>query len=309
MSRKKYLITGAAGFIGSALAQKLIDDGKSIVTIDNFSTGYQENIPFGVDVIEGDCSDSNTISKLDKYEFDAIFHIAGQSSGEVSFSNPEYDLKTNALSTLLLLQYALKTNCKKFIYASTMSVYGDQPDISVNEDAYILPKSFYAVSKMASENYMRIYSEYGIYCTSLRLFNVYGPGQNMMNLKQGMVSIYLAQALKDKRIYVKGSPERYRDFIYIDDVVNAFITALENQKFNYNCYNIATGVRTTVKELLSKLIGNFSFNIPIEYIGSTPGDQFGIYADIKKVRTEIGWNFEIGLKDGIQKMIAWASKQ
>ena len=201
---KNFLITGAAGFIGSALARKLVKNN-NVTTIDNLSTGFESNIPKGVNFINGDCSDIETINKLNNQKFDCIFHIAGQSSGEISFENPAYDLKTNTLSTLLLLNYAKKNKCKKFIYASTMSVYGDQKEEKANESMYCNPKSFYAVGKLASENYCKIYSSKNLNITCLRLFNVYGPGQNMKNLKQGMVSIYLEQIFNKKELIVKGS--------------------------------------------------------------------------------------------------------
>jgi len=180
---KNYLVTGAAGFIGSAVARALVDAGNNVVTVDNLSTGNKDNIPDYVTFFEGDCQDKKIIDKLLVYKFDAIFHIAGQSSGEISFDNPVYDLQTNTQSTLLLLQFALKMGCKNFIYASTMSVYGEQPDGQVAESAILMPKSFYGIGKLASENYLRIYGQYGIKTTALRLFNVYGPGQNMGNLR------------------------------------------------------------------------------------------------------------------------------
>ena len=302
---KTFLVTGAAGFIGAAVAKKLIDDGHQVITIDNLSTGFKENIPAGISFIEGDCADPEVINQLDNYRFDSIFHIAGQSSGEISFEDPTYDLKTNTLSTLLLLQYAVKTECKKFIYGSTMSVYGDQPDTPVNENAETLPKSFYAVGKIASEHYLRIYSQYGMTNTALRLFNVYGPGQNMVNLKQGMVSIFLAQAVEDKRIVVKGSSGRYRDFIYIDDVVEAFLAANRLETSGYRFYNIGTGVRTTVRELLANIEKELPFNIEIKFSDSTPGDQFGIFADISKAKNKMNWYPKTELKKGLSNMVKW----
>ena len=302
---KTFLVTGAAGFIGAAVAKKLIDDGHQVITIDNLSTGFKENIPAGISFIEGDCADPEVINQLDNYRFDSIFHIAGQSSGEISFEDPTYDLKTNTLSTLLLLQYAVKTECKKFIYGSTMSVYGDQPDTPVNENAETLPKSFYAVGKIASEHYLRIYSQYGMTNTALRLFNVYGPGQNMVNLKQGMVSIFLAQAVEDKRIVVKGSSGRQRDFIYIDDVVEAFLAANRLETSGYRFYNIGTGVRTTVRELLANIEKELPFNIEIKFSDSTPGDQFGIFADISKAKNKMNWYPKTELKKGLSNMVKW----
>ena len=194
MISKTYLVTGAAGFIGAAVAKQFIEQGSKVVTIDNLSTGFRGSIPEGVIFIEGNCQDKSIINQLNSYQFDAIFHISGQSSGEISFENPVYDLQTNTESTLLLLKYALKMNCKKFIYASTMSVYGNQSDIPIKEEASTFPQSFYAVGKLASERYLNIYSKYNIEIVALRLFNVYGTGQNIENLKQGKVSIYLAKA-------------------------------------------------------------------------------------------------------------------
>ena len=300
-----FLVTGAAGFIGSALAGKLVDAGHIVVTIDNLSTGFRELIPEGVIFIEGDCQDESIIDQLNSYQFDAIFHIAGQSSGEISFEDPLYDLQTNTQSTILLLKYALKTKCKKFIYASTMSVYGDQPDIPIAEEASTLPKSFYAVGKLASEHYLDIYSKYIIDIVSLRLFNVYGPGQNMENLKQGMVSIFLAQALSNKHILVKGSPERFRDLVYIDDIINSFTIFLGVNKPGYRCYNVSTGVRTTIRDLVEKIIAYLPYEVSVEYSDSTPGDQFGIYGDATKIEKELGWKYQTDLDDGLKKMIKW----
>ena len=300
MNTKIFLVTGAAGFIGSAVAKKLIQEGHQVVTIDNLSTGFEENIPDGVFFIKGDCADQKIIDQLDKYNFNTIFHIAGQSSGEVSFDKPAYDLKTNALSTLLLLKYAQKKNVKKFIYASTMSVYGYQPDRPINEDVITSPKSFYAVGKIASEYYMQLYSNLGITNTALRLFNVYGPGQNMTNMKQGMVSIFLEQAIKNKKIVVKGSSKRFRDFVFIDDVVRAFIQAEMFNDSKYRIFNIGTSKKTTISTLLDQIILNLPFEIVVEYAAPTPGDQFGIYANIEKANTELNWSPNISIEKGIK---------
>ena len=298
-----FLVTGAAGFIGGALAKRLIEHGNKVITIDNLTTGFRESIPEGVIFIEGNCQDESIINQLNSYQFDAIFHIAGQSSGEISFEDPVYDLQTNAQSTLLLLKYALKTNCKKFIYASTMSVYGDQPDIPITEEASTLPKSFYAVGKLASEHYLDIYSKYNMDIVALRLFNVYGPGQNMENLKQGMVSIFLAQALTNKKITVKGSPQRFRDLVYIEDIINSFTIFLGVNKPGYRYYNVSTGIRTTISDLLDKIIAYLPYEVSVEYSDSTPGDQFGIYGDATKIEKELGWKYQTDLDKGLKKMI------
>lgn len=309
MGNKSYLVTGAAGFIGSALAEKLVNAGHSVATIDNLSTGFRENIPEKVDFIKGDCSDTDTIGQLDKYQFDTIFHIAGQSSGENSFGNPAYDLKSNALSTLLLLKYALENSCKKFIYASTMSVYGDQADEPVKESAETNPLSFYAIGKITSEHYTRLFTDFGMTNTVLRLFNVYGPGQNMKNLKQGMVSIFLSQAINSNKIVVKGSPDRYRDFVFIDDIVRAFIQADLFDDSKYRVINIGTGTRTTVSELLEKIVSKLPYEVEVKFSESTHGDQFGVYADVNLADTVLDWRHLCNLDEGLKSMVNWTKER
>jgi len=303
-----FLVTGAAGFIGGAMAKKLIDQGHKVVTIDNLSTGYREAIPEGVEFYKGDCQDYSLINKLEKYSFGAIFHIAGQSSGEISYDDPVYDLQTNAQSTLLLLKLALKTNCKKFIYASTMFVYGAKEDRLIAEDELLEPKSFYGVGKIASEQYMRIYQDYGITSTALRLFNIYGPGQNLKNFRQGMVSIFVAQAVYNEHIHVKGSADRFRDFVNVDDAVDAFIAAYERESNHYLDVNISTAQKTTVKQLIRLIQENIPYDVTTEFKGSTSGDIFGIVGDNSKAFKTLNWKPRIKLDEGLKEMIDWALK-
>lgn len=303
----KYLITGAAGFIGAAIAKKLIEEGNECTTIDNLSTGMKERIPDGCHFIEGDVADEKVINKLKHDDFEGIIHIAGQSSGEVSFENPVYDLNTNAKSTLLLLELAKEIGVKKFVFASSMSVYGDHQEECVNEGCITIPKSFYAVGKLASENYMRIFSTFGIQCTVLRFFNVYGIGQNMNNLKQGMFSIYLAQALKNHHVLVKGSKDRFRDFVYIDDVVHSVLLALNRQVGSaFEIFNVCSEKKKTVEELIEIIGRKLPYEITVKYIEGTPGDQHGIYGSCSKIRSMLGWNPKINFEQGSSMMINWA---
>ena len=300
------LITGAAGFIGSKVTQRLIDHGYKTLTIDNLSTGKKENIPRKTIFIEGDCGDRHIINRLGSYEIDGIIHIAGQSSGEVSFENPAYDLASNTTSTVLLLDFARKKGVKRFIFASTMSVYGDQIHLPVNESSNVNPMSFYACGKLASENYLKIYSNFGIESIALRLFNVYGPGQNLENLKQGMLSIYLAQAINKGEILVKGSKDRFRDFVYIDDVVNAFVKSYLGEWKGYNVYNVCSGKPTMVCELLDGIQESLGKQIGVLLNEGTPGDMFGIYGNYDKINKDLSWKPTTFLNDGLKKMVDWA---
>lgn len=307
---KTYLVTGAAGFIGSAVTQKLMQNNNKVVTIDNLSTGKREVVPEGCIFIEGNDFDANVIKQLDQYKFDAIIHIAGQSSGEVSFENPVYDLQTNTQSTLMLLDYARRSGCHEFLFASSMSVYGDPKEPLVDEMSPACPKSFYAVGKLASENYMRIYSEmYGLRCTALRFFNVFGAGQNMDNLKQGMASIYLALAMKDRHIVVKGSKDRFRDFVYIDDVVDAVVSSIGRDKgHGFEIYNVSNNRKIHVHEIVEQIELSLPYNVTHEYIAGTPGDQRGVFGKWGKIHTQLGWEPKISFEDGLKKMIDWANK-
>jgi len=235
-----------------------------------------------------------------------ICNFAGQSSGEVSFDDPVYDLRTNTESTLRLIKYGLETGCRRFIYASSMSVYGtvaDEPIIVLRKYQH---KCLSGVGKLASENYLRIYSSKGLKFTALRFFNVYGPGQNMQNLRQGMVSIFLKQLLEHDKIIVKGPLDRFRDFVYIDDCVDFTTGIIGNENTFGRFYNVGTGVRTTVKELLEQMIKISGEKKQIVIEKGTPGDQKGIYADTSAALSDIGFKAGFSLEEGLDKMIQWA---
>lgn len=303
---KQVLVTGVAGFIGSHVARRLNAEGYKIYGVDDLSQGKESNIPKGIEFIKADLSDPECVRLFPK-ECQAILHLAGQSSGEISFDNPISDIRKNVFSTLNLLKWGIERKCPKIIYASSMSVYGQQPDAPVNESADCRPSSCYGVGKLASEKYLEVFSKY-ISTAAFRMFNVYGPGQDMENLRQGMVSIYVQQALEKGDVQVKGSLERYRDFVYIDDVVEAWTAILRHSFMQPLILNLGTGARTTVEDLLEAI----KLRLPgsrwhVE--GKTPGDQFGIYADNRKLRKTLGISSFVSLEEGLGKFIQWASQR
>ena len=273
-------------------------EGFTVIGVDDLSSGKQSNVPSSIDFIQGNLADTQTISMLPKAaEF--VLHLAGQSSGEMSFDDPVADLEKNTISTLNLIKYGIGANTSKFVYASSMSVYGNVPDAPIGEDEHVAPLSCYGVGKLAAEKYLNVFCKQ-LSSVSLRMFNVYGPGQDMTNLRQGMVSIYLAQALTNKHIVVKGSLERFRDFIYIDDVVEAWFRAATFAGVVGNTINIGTGVRTTVAQVLEAVKANV-VGTTVEVTDPTPGDQNGIFADTTRMRALLGMSDFVQLADGVKR--------
>ncbi len=302
----KLLVTGVAGFIGSKVAEAALDNDYVVVAVDDLSQGYASSIPRGCEFIKGDLIDPNFVDNLPK-DCEVILHLAGQSSGEVSFDNPVLDLEKNTISTINLIKYGISNKVKKIVYASSMSVYGAAEDRPIEESYACTPLSCYGVGKLAAEHYLKIYQDQ-LPHTIFRMFNVYGPGQDMSNFRQGMVSIYLAHIFKNGHIPVKGSTDRFRDFIYIDDVVNIWLNAIENPCAHNECFNLGTGIRTTISELLEKLqkiLPHFTW----EEIENTKGDQFGIYAETQKIKKSFGDYFFVGLDDGVSRFVEWLNQK
>lgn len=310
--KRTYLVTGGAGFIGSHLSKRLIDRGNRVYILDDLSTGLLRNIPKGAIFYKTDISKAKDLFKINIPEkISCIFHLAAQSSGEASFDNPERDINVNYKASYNMLSFAALKKCPRFIFSSSMSVYGDVSETQrvVAENYPCKPVSFYGCNKLASEILINMFSRNtGLKYTIFRLFNVYGPGQNMNNMKQGMVSIYLAYLINNLPIQVKGSLSRYRDFIYIDDVIKAFIDSEYCKNTYNNVYNIGTSRRITVKELLRFILdiyGKDDFKKWVIVKGSTAGDILGCVADNRKLRNAIGWKPKYTLKQGVARMKEW----
>lgn len=307
----RVLITGGAGFIGAALANRLINEGHAVLVVDNLSTGKQANIPKEAEFIEYDLAKADCLDHLPSGRFDAVCHLAAQSSGPASIEMPYYDLQVNAASTLLLSRWCLKNKVSRFLYASSMTVYGNKHASPVSEDAFCEPIAYYGVSKLASEHLLRLASLEGLRTTSFRMFSVYGPGQNLGNLKQGMASIFMAYLLRGEEVPVTGSLERFRDFIYIDDVVDAWVNALQMKQTPAPVYNLGNGKATTVSELLRILIDVMKLdpNYPIKELSGFAFDQFGLTANIDSTKKDLDWKPKIELSAGLHEMVNWARKE
>lgn len=305
----RYLITGGAGFIGGALARALAARGARITVLDLPQKIEKTSLDPAFKVVAGDVAERATWEAAAGHgPFDAVLHLAAQTSARVSHERPEEDVDTNAKGTLLAADWCRRQGIERLLYASSMAVYGQPETLPVSEDAPPAPVSNYGVSKLAGEHYLRAA---GLPCTTFRLFNVYGPGQDMENLKQGMVSIYLAYVLAGEKVPVTGSLERFRDFIYIDDVVDAWLRVLDGPppgRPARGTYNLGSGVKTTVRQLLDVIIaacGHDPDGYPVEDVGGHPGDPWGTVSDSRRFAEDFDWRPRIDLDRGVGAMVDW----
>ena len=303
------LVTGGAGFIGAYLVKRLIDSGRNVVIVDTLrDVGGISYVHPEADFLNKDICDSALYEKLNDYNFDSVFHLAAQSAGEPSYDDPKYDSLTNSYGTLMLARYCKNMKISKLVYASTVAVYGNNSNGIINEESPINPDSIYGVSKYAGEMYVKqTLAQSDVDYTILRVFNTYGPGENLNFTKKGMVSIYISYVWKSLPIEIKGSLERYRDFTYIKDTVEAFLLAEKTEIAKGNTYNISSGVKTTVSDLIQNILTSFGKDpsYPIIELEGTPGDSFGYHSDISKIKKDLNWKPRTSLKEGLNSYASW----
>lgn len=302
----KVFITGIAGFIGSHLANHFIKNEWEVGGIDNLLTGKEKNLNPNIEWIRGDIRNETDFPHLNG-KLDGVIHLAAQTSGEKSFELPLYDMQTNLMGTYHAYQFALKHQAKWLINMSSMSVYGNVlSEKSVSEDTRPSPVSLYGNTKLAAENMLKLLSQKDkLPVISLRLFNAYGPNQNLDELKQGMISIYLAYMLREKDIIVKGSAERVRDFIYIDDIVSAISAIINASNKQSGIYNLSTGKTTSVKQVLTYLTEATGCKKEIIFTESTPGDIQGFGGSCQSFCSTFNWQPQVAVCDGIKKMVSF----
>lgn len=302
------LITGGNGFLGSNLAKKFLKKGHQVFIIDRSSNKFSLKNKKAI-FIKGDITDFKSLNKLKLPNIDVVLHCAGQPSAALSFSDPELDLKINVLGTLNILRLSKLKHVKKIIFASTFNVYEEnkkKPKLSENNNCEA--KSLYAVSKLAAENYIKLYSKhYNISWSIIRMFNIFGPGQDPNNKSLGMINIFLNMALEKSTIEVKGSLERFRDFIYVDDVVEGWYKVAISKKSNNQIYNLGSGKKTSIKILLNKISKILNKKLEVIELSGTPGDFKGCFANINKIKKELKFKPKFSLDKGLEMFIKWSN--
>jgi len=298
---KKWLITGGCGFIGTNLVSRLVASGKSVRILDNMSFGIPCRFP-EVEFVEGDITDPDVCLKCCK-DIGIVVHLAANTGVEPSVMNPRKDMEENIVGTFNMLEAAKVNHIKKFVFASSGAAVGEC-DPPIREDTAPNPVSPYGASKLAGEAYCRAYQlTFGVDTVALRFSNVYGPESVY---KGSVVSKFIRQALDGKVFEIYGDGTQTRDFIYVDDLVNAIFRSSERGS---GVYQIATNIETSIFDLIRKLLMVLSDvgykNITICRTDPRVGDVRRNFAYIKKAHNELGWRPEVTLDDGLRMTVDW----
>lgn len=298
------LVTGGAGFIGSHVVDRYIGLGHDVIIVDNLSTGKKENINPKVTFYEMDIRDKKITDVFQKHDIDIINHHAAQMDVRVSVEDPVLDADINILGLLNLLQNAIKHNVKKIIYVSSGGVvYGSPEKMPPKEGFEFAPESPYGVTKMTGEYYLRYYAKvHGLKFTALRYSNVYGPRQNPHG-EAGVVAIFSKRMLNSEECFIFGDGKQTRDYIYVGDVVDANIAALD--RGDDESFNIGTSVPTSVNDLFAGIAKIAGYEKQPAYKEARKGEVQENYLDIDKAKEKLSWIPKTKLDEGLKKTYGW----
>jgi UDP-glucose 4-epimerase len=313
----RVLVTGGAGFIGSHLCRRLLADGHSVSVVDNESNGRRECVPARAWYLKGDVTRPEEVEAAFARGLDAVCHIAGQVSIIRSFSDPVGDLRTNVEGTVNILKLCLKYKVPRLIYASSMTLYGDCKSVPISEDQPCQPDSYYGITKYAAERYVHATAErpdldFDFSVTSLRMYSVYGPGQSFSNPYQGVLGIFSGNVLRGEPITIFGDGEQTRDFVFIDDIVDGWVRALNTPASRGRIINLGSGRSLSINELAGHVTTAFGYapgDYKIMRAPGRPGEQRAVRADIALARSVLGWEPGTSFETGLAKTIDWARSE
>ncbi|MFC1801570.1 SDR family oxidoreductase [Nanoarchaeota archaeon] len=300
----KFLVTGGAGFIGSHIVEELVKRGEDVTVIDDFSSSNEENIkPFinKIKLIKGSICDLNLLQK-EFQDIDFVLHQAAISSVPKSTENPLLANEVNINGTLNVLVAARDCGVKKVVFASSSSIYGNSPILPKIEDMEVQPESLYAVQKSTSELYCQVFSQvFGLETVCLRYFNVFGPRQNPESEYSAVIPKFIKKIMDNIQPTVFGDGEQTRDFIYVKDVVEANLLACQTENISGEVFNIASGSKISVNDLISKINLITNKNIKAIYADERKGDVKHSIADIKKSQNKLNFQVKIDFNQGLKE--------
>jgi UDP-glucose 4-epimerase len=308
------LVTGGAGFIGSTLVDRLVSEGHEVVVLDDLSTGRLENLTDAlaagkVEHVEADLAGPDLAGVVVEARPEVVFHLAAQADVRRSVADPVADARVNVLGSVALAKAAVDQGVARLVFAASAGMgYGepDPADLPVDEDYPARVTNPYGVSKRTVEDYLATFNAmYGLDSVSLRLGNVYGPRQDPHG-EAGVVAIFCARLLTGEPVVVYGDGAQTRDYVYIDDVVEALLMAASEPKAVRQRLNIATGVETSVLELYAALREVTGFGPEPTFAPSRTGELQRIGVDVRRAKEVLGWRATVDLPTGLARTWAWA---
>jgi UDP-glucose 4-epimerase len=305
----KILVTGGAGFIGSNIAKALLKQNDQVIVLDNLSSGNKKNISAMPDInfIKGDIRDSSLLDEIMK-DVDIIYHLAASVGNKRSIDNPFLDADINVIGTLCLLEAARKHKVKKIVTTSSAGIFGELKTLPIDERHAIEPRTPYACSKLYAEKISLAYADlYGIETVCLRYFNVYGPNQRF-DAYGNVIPIFMFKILRNESIHVFGNGEQTRDFVNVNDVVQANLKSGQTKGLT-GVFNIASGTSVTINHLIEELSIASGVKPVIEYKDARPGDVKHSLADISAAKNMFGYHPKIDLRQGLKEYCEWAKKE
>ena len=297
----KYVVTGGAGFIGSHLAEELVEQGNQVTIIDNLNTGKEKNlerIKKKIDFVKGDILDEELINEITQ-DVNGVFHQAALASVQDSFTKPDEYHKVNVIGTKNIFESSKKNNFK-VVYASSSSVYGNPEHIPIKESDAKNPFNPYAETKLKDEELAIEYASEGAEIIGLRYFNVFGKRQSKEYA--GVIKLFLDQIKKKEPPIVNGDGTQFRDFVHVSDVVNANILSM-NSKIKHAFYNVGTNSSITILDLAKSIIKSSGLKLEPKFRKALEGDVDKTLSDITLIQKEIQWKPTIKLKDWLDMII------
>jgi UDP-glucose 4-epimerase len=301
----RIVITGGAGFIGSHIADAYIAAGHEVVVVDSLWSqggGKRENVPERANFVHMDIRDEGLERVFREFRPEVVSHHAAQHSVAVSSRDPFYDAQVNVIGLLKVLDNCAKAKVRKVIFAGSGATYGEVKELPITESTPQLPTSPYGITKMAAEHYLRFYkNEHGVDFCSLRYGNVYGPRQDPAG-EAGVIAIFINKFFAREGIRIDSDGEQTRDYVYVGDVAQANVQALERGS---GVYVIGTGARSSVNDIYNALMGETGFEAPVTRAPKRAGDVRDAQFDPSLAKAELEWKPQVSLRDGIAKTVAY----